>query len=171
MSLRTLLNQNRAAKITLSICAVAAVAVVVGMQFRSADAVGDGKHIFITLDDGKTLVLHDADQLPPFEFQGKTAYQANVFTSDGKTRFVGFLQRYTPQGKRMMEETRKKNQGSSSQNNSRAMPSFNAALLDGIEIKRPGDKDWVKQSDTARANKILDVTCPNENRPADPVIP
>jgi len=170
MSLRTLLNQNRAVKISLSIAAIAAIALVVGMQFRSASAVGDGKRIFITIDDGKTFQLHDSDQLPPFEFEGKTAYQANVFTCDGKTRFVGFVQRYTPQGKRIMEETRKKNQ-TTAQQNGRAMPSFNAALLDGIEIKRAGDKEWVKQSDTARANKILDVTCPHENRPADPVIP
>ena len=171
MLLRTVLNQNRTMKISLSVCALIAVAVVVGMQFRSADAgVGDGKHIFISTDDGKTFQLHASDQLPPFEVQGKTAYQANVFTCDGKTRFVGFLQRYTPQGKRIMEDTRKKNQAVS-QHNNRAMPTFNAALLDGIEIKKPGDKEWVKQSDRARANKILDVTCPNENRPADPVIP
>jgi hypothetical protein len=166
MSLRETINSNRWAKISLSVVALIAVAIVIGMQFRGPDSnLGDGKRMFISFDDGKTFVTDASEQLPPFTVDGKTAYKVNVFTCGDKTRFVGYLERYTPAGKKMMAEQRQKQQAS------HGMPTFNAALLEGIEIKRPGEKEWIKESDTARANKILDVICPKDNTPAEPVIP
>jgi hypothetical protein len=110
---------------------------------------------FVSFDDGKTFEVAPADELPPFERDGKTALRAYVFACDGgKTKFVGYLERYSERGKELMREMRK-------QQASNGRPSLPSQLLEGMEIKRPGETEWVKQSDVSRAAKIMDVRCPN----------
>ncbi len=58
---------------------------------------------YFTTDDSSpdaakaALFTDSADNLPPFQKDGKTAYLACVFTCDGgKTTWVGYLERFTP---------------------------------------------------------------------------
>ena len=63
-------------------------------------------------------------RVPPFELDGKQAVGVMVYSCDeGKTRFVGYLYRYTPEGKARVEEMIKQH---------RAGPPV------GLEVKRPG---------------------------------
>jgi hypothetical protein len=117
---------------------------------------------FFTTDDGKTFFTADANRLAPFDHDGKQAVEARVFTTDGgKTRFVGYLLRYTDQGKQMIEAMR----------GAGGRPMINPALLQNVEVKRPGEPKWIRQSDPA-ANAIVIVTRPGDrSQPAEPVEP
>jgi len=116
---------------------------------------GPPKQLFATVDDGKTFFVAPGDQLPPYEHEGKTALRAHVFSCDGgRTRFVGYLERYSLRAKALMIETWK------AEKTNGGRPSVNQELFEGIEIKKPGDADWVRQSEVARAASITNVRCP-----------
>lgn len=89
---------------------------------------------FFTDDDGKSFFMDDAAKTPPFPHSGKQAYGCTVFSGDGgKTKFVGWLTRYTDEGKRRMEEMRA-NKGMM----------MGPSAMDCVEVKKPGAEAWVK---------------------------
>lgn len=58
---------------------------------------------FYTVDDGKTFFV-DRIQVPPYRKGMSEAVGAMVFSCDGgATKFVGYLVRFTPEGKAQME--------------------------------------------------------------------
>lgn len=168
MGIREELNQHKLATIAVVLVIVVAAAGAAIWQVNSKDryAPFGGVSLFST-DDGKTWFTDKADQFPPFTHEGKTAYRAYVFTCDGgKTKWVGYLERCTPQGKKEMAELRSKLKGSHD------LPSVTPELLQNIEIKRPGEATWVRQGDVERAARILSVKCPHSGQhEVDPVIP
>jgi hypothetical protein len=124
---------------------VGVIAVAVVMAFASAKKqehnVEVRSGVWFTTDDGKTLFTDEARKLPPFDHDGKPAYRAYVYSCDGgKTRFVAFLERYTPDALRQLEEQRKS-----------SMPPelgvIDRLMNQGREVKRPGDANWVNFSD------------------------
>ncbi len=59
---------------------------------------------YYSVDDGQTFFADDINLVPPFEKDGKMAVRAHVFTCDGgKTPFVAYLERYTPEAKGKIE--------------------------------------------------------------------
>jgi hypothetical protein len=123
--------------------------------------------LFVSTDGGKTYITLPADRLPPFEHEGKTAYRAYVFTCDGgRTKFVGYLERYSDRTKATMLEMWKRQAATGEQ------PALASGLFEGIEVMRPGGKQWVKQSDLTRAIEVMDVRCPNDPaKAAEMVLP
>ena len=108
-----------------------------------------------TTDDGATYFAHNYE-VPPFTFHGKEAVQAWVYTCDGgQTRFLGYLMRFTPEGKEAMEHLlaeRRAHQSSSP-----------LTLPPGVQVKKPGGEAWVErrggggggsQAAIERGNKI-----------------
>jgi hypothetical protein len=151
---------NRRPWIALGV-ALAGIGVVVAWAYlpgrdTSPQAAERGRS-FITLDDGKTFTSSDSDESPPFTVDGKTAFRAYVYSCDGgKTKFVGYLERYTSKGKQMVKQIREQQRAHAEP------PQLMLQTLHEIEIKRPGDTRWVAQSDTGEAAKIIDVRCPND---------
>lgn len=93
MGVRETLNKKPGLVTGLTIGIVAVVAVVLFVQNRKPHA-GAPTRAFFTTDDGATLFDDSADQVAPFDHDGRQAVQARVFSCDGgKTRFVGFLER------------------------------------------------------------------------------
>ena len=144
--------------------AFAAAIVVIGLgivyfQWPAGDSGRAApKKMFLTIDDGKTFFVAPAEPLPPFQHEGKTAYRAYVFTCDGgKTKWVGYLERYSDQAKTLLQEMRK------SQAKTGGPPTLAPELVDGIEVSRPVEIEWVRQSDAARALKVTSVHCPNSS--------
>ena len=94
-----------------------------------------GHKAFYTIDDGQTWFAHEY-VVPPFDYRGKQAVQAVLFTCDaGKTRFVGYLLRFTPEGKTAMERLL----AHRSPRDARgpiAMPHGQ------VQVKRPGKGTW-----------------------------
>jgi hypothetical protein len=153
--------------------AIAAAVVIIGLgmiyfQGQASDSRRAApRKMFLTVDDGKTFFVGAAEPLPPFQHEGKTAYRAYVFTCDGgKTTWVGYVERYSEQAKAIMKEMQK------NQAERGGRPSVPLGLLDGIEVSRPGENQWVRQSDAALAHKVTSVYCPNApEKDADPIFP
>lgn len=110
---------------------VAIIATVLFVQFRPAPA---GK-MFLTTDDGKTHFSHDY-AVPPVMVDGKEAVQAVVFTCGAGTQpFVGYMIRYTPEGK-----------AKATANATTGPRPTGAGWPEGVEVKKPGEGDWVSTS-------------------------
>jgi hypothetical protein len=106
---------------------------------------------FYTTDEGQTIFIADMNQaIPPFEHNGKPACRVWMYTCDGgKTRFPGYLERFTPEAKKRMEAAR---QGKAT----------GASPMPGdVEVKKPGaGHAWVSRANTAEAAKVTAVTDP-----------
>jgi hypothetical protein len=95
-----------------------------------------------SVDDGKSY-FSAPYRVPPFDYHGKPAYRAMVYTfHDDKPPFVAYLMRFTPQAKAQLE----------------ASPpdpanSLSLTALVGLEVKRPGETNWVPALDPANPNQ------------------
>ena len=100
---------------------------------------------YYTVDDGKTFFQASQTNVPPFDYNGQTAVRACVFSCTGHL-FVGYLERYTTQA-------HQKELG----------PERGAAELEinGRELKKPGDINWVSSSDRTAVVKVTKVMCPD----------
>jgi hypothetical protein len=110
------------------------------------------RQLYFTVDDGKNFFADNENKIPPFDYNGKPAYQAYVWTCDGgKTKFVSHLVRYTPQGKKRL---------SNPDPAAAAVPSAGGLGMSDTEVKKPGapDTQWVKMSDP-RAAEITTPKC------------
>ena len=168
MTLRDKLRQNsKAVIIIFSVLIVTCGIYLLVQLFSNTDDSRIIGKAFFTVDDGKTTFVASADNMPPFDQDGQTAIRAIVFSCDaGKTRFIGYVQRLTPLGKEKMTAIRER------QKKSKTFPSLDPELSANIEIKRPGDKLWVKQSNVEQARKIMNVRCPQDpSVSAEPVQP
>ena len=150
---------------------IAALAVICGGSFLylqvagSTPRFGPPRELFVTVDDGKTYFAAPAEQLPPFQHEGKTALRAYVFACGG-TPFVGYVERYSDRAKTLMLE------GWKAQQEKSGPPSMNPEMLNGIEVKRPGETTWIRHSDLARAAEIMNVRCPDQtDKKAEMVLP
>lgn len=160
MGLRDFLNQRPALTtgITLGVIVLAVGFVlwrVLGSEV-SPDATLVTKAYF-TDDDGASWFVDELSKVPPFQRNGKTAVGVQMFTCDGgKTLFVGWLKRFTPEGKRKREEmlARAKNQP--------AAIFVDAEDFSAAEVKKPrtAETGWVKETDPS-ADAVRAVTCPD----------
>lgn len=161
MGIREKLEQHRTLALGVSVLVIAATW---GWFFwSSATGANDGRAIFITTDDGKTYFRDTSGQLAPFDYRGKTAVKAKVFTVDGgMTSFVGYLERYTPEGKKLL--------ASGGKDTNLDPTSLMSRLMANTEVKRPGDAQWVREGNFAKSSEITLVRGP-DGKPAEPVIP
>lgn len=113
---------------------------------------------YFTTDDSSPaaalagLFAESADKLAPFTKDNKTAYRAHVYSTDGgQTRWVGYLSRYTPQRQDEIQRLG----GVKAFDTPRGLHQ----RYIGVEIKRPGDKNWIP-ADDKDAEGILDVRPP-----------
>src|SRR4051812_28709047 len=103
MGIRETLNQNPRIALGVMIGVVAIAVGYVVMQVLASRKTFPSKspEDYFTTDDGKTFFAASRDNLPPFDYQGKQAVHACVFECPGTgKRFVGFLERYTVEGRK-----------------------------------------------------------------------
>jgi hypothetical protein len=134
-----------------------AICFCVSVYLSHSDAAGSQPlptTIFLTVGVGKTHFSAPADQLPPVQVNNMTAYRAFVCTS-GNTKWVGYLERYTPEGKAKEIADRRLA-------NTQANRIISPLQPDGIEVNRPADVAWIKLSDIRRSAGIMDVRCPTD---------
>ena len=160
MGIRETLNKNP----MISAGAIGAVILIVlgfiiFTSMGSGPASTAGQKAFFSIDDGKNYFADDASKIPPFQKDGKEAVQAIVFSFDGNKKVV-YLKRFTPEAKRKLE-------AATSNKNKPDMAIVDAINFTGVEVKAPGDKEWVKQNDAKAAkimnpqyNGVLDVVSP-----------
>jgi hypothetical protein len=134
------------------VCVVAAIGSVVWQVMGN-------RHVLMTkmpdqyfsVDDGKNFFVAGGDNVPPFDYRGKTAVHAYVFECGGK-KFVGYLERFTAEARKAMMENK-------------ATP---ATQIYGRQLKKPGGASWVNSGDFKAAAMVADVHCP-DGAPSDPV--
>jgi hypothetical protein len=151
MSVRDFVNKHN----TVFVLVVAALVLTVGVVLfflRGGTEAGTGaaSQLFFTVDDGKNWFRDDARKIPPFNKDGKEAFRAHVYQcSDGK-QFVAYVERFTPAAKAALE-------AGNASNGLPGLPSPNVSA--GVEVKRPGQAEWVKRTDR-RALAIMTPQCP-----------
>lgn len=161
MGIRETLNQNPG--ITTG---ATAVVILLALGFIIYQFVGGSGNTvqskaFYTVDDGKTWFSDDITKLAPFDHDGQTAYRCYVFTCDGgSTKFVSHLERYTDEAKKRIEEMRA---GADKGGPPNPMM-FEGIMMNGVEVKDPGQGQWVRQSDFQRAQQIMSPVCPDGSR-------
>jgi hypothetical protein len=157
MGVREALNKHKG----FAVAAAAVVVVAVGALAWRSTAVPNvteaaaAVQAFYSADDGNSFFAAPADLIPPFEWEGKTACRAVVFTCDGgKTKFVGYLERYPLAAKKQLEAARQALKGGAKG----AGPSPMAAS--SVEVKKPGASNkWVSRS-SRESGAVLKVTSP-----------
>ena len=158
MGIREKINQN-----PKQTTAITAGIVLLAILFIFWQACGSGSGVgvvsdkaFFSTDDGKTFFVDSSSNIPPYMKDGKLAVRAQVFTcDDGKTKFVGYLEMYTPQEKAMLEQA---NKG----------PNKGAPVYAGFGgqamVKRPGDPPtmWIPLAPqtTMAYQAVVQPKCP-----------
>lgn len=164
MGIREKLNQHRNVTIGAA-CAVIGIAIVlVVLQALGGAAAEDGvitSRQFFTTDDGKTWFTDDARNVPPYTKHGKEAVRAYVYRTGDGTEFVGYLQRYSPAGKKMIEDAL-------ARPIEEQLDSPFIAAEGTMQWKKPGDATWIGARDP-RADQVTKVVSPKG--PGDTVSP
>jgi hypothetical protein len=163
VGIRETLNQNPG--ITTGVTA-GIVVIALGFiiwQLTGSDTPDVPNEMFYSDDDGKTHFADAIDKVPPYDHNGKQAVRARVYKCGSGQPFVAYLERYSKDAKEKIEKAKGNKAGDAGMAEEIAMT--------GIEVKKPGDKDWVRQLDP-RSAKIMEVKCPDGSTTnLEPVMP
>jgi len=127
---------------------------------------GSSRQAFFTTDDGRTWFKDDMKKLPPFDRDGKPAYRCYLHTSDGgKTTQVTYLERYTADAKKVMEQLQA--------SGGRPDMASEQILMKGIEVKPAGapESEWINKADPRAAGVMFSQGLGGEGREILPVEP
>ena len=150
---------------------------------NNRDTRNDVPNAFFTVDDGRTWFVAGADNLAPFDHDGKQAVKAWVYRCGGK-QFVAYMERYTPEAHDVLTGGTAAPAPVSASANDNQSPEAAArghvalspaavmnASVNGKEYKRPGDKEWTPSTDPQKVVEIMTVKCPDGNGRATAVMP
>jgi hypothetical protein len=167
VSLREKLNE-RPSIVTGATLAIIVIAMgLIIWQVIRGNNLPPGKSYFTT-DDGMSFFELTNDNVPPFKHEGKTAVRAYVFSCDGgKTRFVGFLERFTPDAKKTIEAALK--------HPNEDTIDGQGAIQTGAQVKLPrtgnDDSKWILR-DSPEGQALMDsVKCEHETDVLEPIEP
>jgi hypothetical protein len=96
VALREFLNEKRKYVTGLTIAIIAFFLVLIVIELvTSRRSIPSENKAFFTVDDGNTWFVDDANNVPPYDYNGKQAVRAIVFSYSGG-QFVGYLEEYPP---------------------------------------------------------------------------
>ena len=161
MGFRETLEQKRGVGIGIAVVLAIGAGWLIVHETSGRQGTPPGPHgtqYWFTTDDGKTTFADDAQKLPPFDHNGKQAVRACCFTSDdGNTHWIAYLERFSPNGKRVLEAyLRRPIEDQDGMERTRLMSA-------GIEVKRPGapETDWTTMANVAKYHEITQLKDPN----------
>ena len=159
MAIREMINKHAwvATGVAAAVVALAAFMVLRGAS-RGPETVAPGAAglSFYTTDDGTTWFADRVELIPPFKKDGKDAVRAYVYRGSDGHEFVSHLERYTADAKRALAALDKL----TPQERATEDPASLAGGLDGVEVKRPKDKVWVRASDP-RGQQLMQPRSPD----------
>lgn len=162
MTLRDTLNEKPqiVTAAAIGIIAVATLAIIWQILRPGGPAGSSGSNqAFYSIDDGTSWFADDIAKVPPFEAHGGMAVRAVVYTCDGgQTKFVGYLERYPADVARQLAG---RPPGSSPEDLSAL-----GVMQNSIEVKRPGQTEWVPARRHDLYARVISVTCPDGSPPA-----
>ena len=157
ISVRKTLQKNRRAGLLVAVALILLSAAFAAYVFlHNVPPKNDSYAAFFSDDDGQTYFKGSALNLAPFDHDGKTADLAVVCT-DGKRDFVAYLQRYTPEARKQLQDLYDANRSAPYKViDMMASPQIS---LEGMEIKVPGkDNPWISRS----KGRLPDIQSPND---------
>ena len=162
MGVRGLFKQRQSAVAALAVLMIVGAGVALYLQMRDDGSSGSGD-VYYSNDDGKTFFADSATKVPPFDKDGKPAVRAHVFECGGK-RKVGYLSRYTPEAIQALKDARAARDAGKPPPNVAALASIGTT---GLQVKRPGEAQWVSQADAKRATAVRVFRCPDGSTPQE----
>lgn len=140
MSIRETIARKPGISAVLVAVIIAGALGAIALQIRDIRS-ASGNLAYFSADDGQSFFVDDQTRPSPFDYHGKPAYLAHVYRVGGKP-VVGYLSRFSDDAIRELKiAADARSAGKPVPNGSRlSQISFN-----GIEIKRPGEKEWVRQ--------------------------
>jgi hypothetical protein len=114
-------------------------------------------NFYFTADDGKSKVGMPFGTVPSALVEGKEYVSVFLFSKDGgKSSEIGFLQKYSPEAKKKIEDAIAK--GSA----------FSEATMfvrdTDVLVKKPGDAEWILRSEAKKRGFFASIV-------GDPVLP
>jgi hypothetical protein len=171
VGIRQTLNRN---PVLTSAIAAVIIIIIAATQLKRAcsaprpdESQDTTRKAYFTIDDGINWFPDDASKVPPFKYQGKDAYRVAVFRCAGGKPFVARLERFS-------EPTRKRLQDAVDANRGKDQAAPAGAPHMDMEVKRPGEKEWVRlSSKTAKEyTAVMEVRCPDgSSEGIEPVYP
>ncbi len=160
MGVREMLNNNPALGVLPAVVLIGAAGMLYwALRPESGQPVVLPPKAFFSTDDGATTFSDDFSRLAPFDKGGKQAVRAYVFKCPGQDEKINHLERFTPEGKKMLEAQRQ----------TTGMPDVGAvrrANMAEREVKKPGEAAWVRGSELAKAGMIASPSkCPDGSVP------
>jgi hypothetical protein len=163
VGVRAFLRQRQSVTIALACLMIVGAAITIYWQWTTFDGDSGPGNTYFTIDDGKTYFVDRATKIAPFDKDGKPAYRAHVFECNGE-RVVGYLSRYTAEAIKALEEAeRYKGTGKPPPN----VAQLAAIGTTGLQVKKPGETEWVSQADVRRATRIRVFQCPDGSTPQE----
>mgnify|MGYP005842475295 CR=1 FL=1 len=158
MGIRETLNKNQALTTGVTIAVIVVALVIIIMQLTGGGASYGPAYttwFFSTNEDGSDWFQDDIKKVPPFDHNGKPAYKVYLYTCDGgKTKFVGYLERFTQAGKKKVEAMQNNPKGGIDPGE---MDMLN---MTEVEVKSPKGNKWIRRTDP-KADEIMSVKCPD----------
>ena len=161
MGIGSKITGRQALALGAAVLLIAGAGALIFFQLRGESTIGSGT--YFTVDEGKTLFVDKSTRLPPFDRNGQQAVRAHVFECGGK-RVVGYLSRYTESAKKALDEASKYAGTGKAPPNVDQLANLGRT---GLEVKRPGDAQWVSQADARRATLIRVFKCPDGSTPSE----
>jgi hypothetical protein len=130
-----------------------------------------GDKAYFTVDDGQTWFVDSMYKVPPYDYNGKTAVRAMVYSYDkGSKTFCPFLQQYNSDTKKQLDDA-----VANATRDGKPLSSIelfgSPATARGVEIKLPGpNHKWVSPG-TAEATKVLSAVQAPDGSDVDSVFP
>ncbi len=165
MGIRQTLNDKPVP--TAIITGVVILLTLIALARSACSSGGDGvlTQEFFTIDDGKNYFPDDANKVTPFDYEGKPAYRAKVYRCADGTVFVSHLERYSDADKKRIEEAMSAGQAG-------AVPRGGLSLYANMEVKKPGDTEWVRMSASPeKFSAIMQPKCADGSVSVEPVYP
>ena len=175
MGFRQKMNQNPAAAGVIAVVLI--IAAAAGIWYSMQPAVYDKPtKAYYTVDDGKSLFTDSIGKQTPFQYDGKEAVKAYVYTCDnGKSQFVAYLEKMPAGAKPIVqaEEARAAPAAApKTEAEACAMASkrpANAVPFTAL-VRKPGDKEWLMPGSPAYFS-VLSPRCPDASAKIDRVLP
>lgn len=158
MGIRETLNENPG--ITTGITAgiiVLALGVIIWQTVGNNYPPTPIARAFFSDDDGKTFFADSTDNIPPFDHNGKQAVKAVVFTCDnGKTKFVGYLERFSPAAKAKLQAAMDANRPD--------LGLMESTTEHDVQVKQVNGGQWYDQNSPQGQQIMNDVKCKNGSK-------
>ena len=154
MSVREMIDKHRGWANGAALLMVFAAIALIVTNARSG-GMPQVKYAFCTDDDGQSYFRDDVNKLFPFDHNGKQAYRAYVFQTDGGKPFVGYLERINDKAVAKLLTLQSQPQ------TPELVMQMDLVRTAGLEARTPGSTRWLPEGSPAFNNMVNGLKGPD----------